>query len=118
MTMTDPNDKMLDDLFAQVRGVAPVPSDALVARVLAEAKPPQAASAPQAKPGFWERFSDMIGGWPAVSGLAAAVVAGIWVGVAPPSSVEDATAAFWGDEVSVSLFSDDLVFDAGELVDG
>ncbi len=120
MVMTNPNDDMLDDLFATARAAAPAPSDDLMARVLADAAAvqPQPATTTAAVPGLWSRMLDAIGGWPAVSGLAAATVAGIWVGVAPPSSVEDMTASLIGDEVSVSLFSTDLLFDEGALSDG
>ena len=119
--MTNPNDDMLDDMFAQVRSVQSDPSDALTARVLADAVAVQAASvAVQTVPprGLWARMLDGIGGWPAVSGLAAATIAGVWIGVAPPSSMQDLTASFIGDEVSVNLFSTDFAFDTGVSVDG
>jgi hypothetical protein len=119
MKMTDPNDKMLDDLFAQARSIAPEPDDALMARVLADAatmKTPLPVVASQ--PGLWSRVMDAIGGWPAVSGLAAATVAGIWIGVAPPASVQDMTSTLIGDEVSVSFFSADFGLDEGTFVDG
>ena len=120
MMMTDPNDKMLDDLFADARAFKVAPSDALMTRVLAdaEAAQPKSQSVQKARLGIWAQFMDAIGGWPAVSGLAAATVAGIWIGVAPPSSVEDITASFMGDEVSVDLFSSDFGFAAGDFVDG
>ena len=120
MTMTNPNDDMLDELFAQAREETPSPSDSLMARVLADAAAvqPTADAVQLEQPGVWTRLLDMIGGWPAVSSLAAATVAGIWVGVAPPSSVEDLTATLIGDEVSISLFSTDLMLDAGALSDG
>ena len=120
MTMTNPNDDMLDNLFAQARAVTAVPSDDLVARVLADAGSVQPPVTPVSarRLGLWFRMSEAIGGWPAVSGLAAATIAGVWVGVAPPASIEDLTATFIGDEVSISLFSTDLAFDAGELIDG
>jgi hypothetical protein len=121
MTMTNPNDDMLDDLFAQVARVDVQPSDALLARVLADADDVQAAFQPEqaATPsGLWTRLLDALGGWPAVSGLAAATVAGVWIGVAPPTSVQDLTASMMGDEVSVDLFTTDFAFDTGALVDG
>lgn len=120
MTMTNPNDDMLDEFFAQARETTSAPSDDLTARVLADAAAVQPATpaTEMAQYGFWARALDMIGGWPAVSGLAAATVAGIWVGVAPPSSVEDLTATLIGDEVSISLFSTDLMLDEGTLTDG
>ena len=120
MMMTNPNDDTLNDLFAQARGTTSAPSDDLVARVLADAAAMQPTQATSASPriGLWARLLDVIGGWPAVSGLAAATVAGIWVGVAPPPSVEDMTAQLIGDEISVSLFSADLQLDEGALSDG
>ena len=117
--MTDPDDRMLDDLFAQARAQAPQPSDALMARVLADAaaqSTPVRSSVRQ--PGFWARLSDTLGGWPALGGLAAATVAGVWVGIAPPASVEDLAASLIGDTVSVTLLSPDTIFDAGDLADG
>ena len=121
MTMTNPNDDMLDDLFAQAREADVKPSDALMARVLADADDVQGAMQPEqtvATSGLWARILDALGGWPAVSGLAAATVAGVWIGVAPPSSVQDLTASLVGDEVSVDLFSTGLAFDTGVSVDG
>lgn len=121
MTMTNPNDDMLDDLFAQASAQPPAqPSDDLIARVLADAASVQPAPAAHVigQPGLWARIMDAIGGWPALGGLAAATVAGIWVGVAPPASVSDLTARLMGDTVSVDLFSTTLLLDAGALSDG
>lgn len=121
MMMTHPNDDMVDDLLAQARGVAPAPSDALVARVLGDAaavRAEVAATAPAARPSLWTRAMDAIGGWPSLSGLAAATVAGVWIGAAPPATVSDLTAGLVGDEVSVSLFSEDILLAAGGLDDG
>ncbi|WP_247227695.1 hypothetical protein [Yoonia sp. F2084L] len=120
MTMTNPNDDMLDDLFAQARGVDPTPSNDLMTRVLtdADAVQPKPVVRPDTRPGFWVRLVDAVGGWPAVSGLAAATIAGLWVGVAPPASVSDLTATLIGDEVSISLFSTELMLDEGVFSDG
>lgn len=121
--MTQHSDDPLDDLFAQARAVpTPVPAG-LIDRVLADAASVQASMAPEQEPlaqniGLWPRFMAMIGGWPAVGGLAAATVAGIWIGVAPPASVEDFTADLAGDTVSISLFSDALIFEESEMLDG
>jgi hypothetical protein len=111
---------MLDDLFAQARDTTPVPSDALMARVItdADAAQPRPVAASVTRPGVVARILDAIGGWPAVSGLAMATVAGIWVGVAPPASVQDMTAAMMGDELSIDLFATDFILDAGALSDG
>ncbi|MDX8348045.1 hypothetical protein SLH49_08605 [Cognatiyoonia sp. IB215446] len=115
--MTDPNDDMLDDLFGQARNVAPEPSEALVARVLADAAAVRHAAATP-KPTLLDRFFDMIGGWPAAGGLVAATLGGLWIGVAPPASVEDFTAAMLGEQVAVGILSSDTVFDMDPLADG
>ncbi|EBA12487.1 hypothetical protein RCCS2_14359 [Roseobacter sp. CCS2] len=118
--MTNPNDDMLDGLFAQARKTTAAPSDDLTARVLADADAMQPQSTAVATPqmGLWARMLDTLGGWPAVGSLATATVVGIWVGVAPPSSVEDMTANLLGDQVSVTLFSTDLLFEEEVLFDG
>ena len=118
MMMTDHNDDMLEDIFAQVRTVAPTPSDDLMARVLAGAvtPTPQMNTAPPLSLG--KRLLDLLGGWPAVSGLVTATCAGVWIGVAPPASIQDYTATYFGDEVSVSIFSEDTIFATGDLNDG
>lgn len=120
MTMSDPNNKMLDDLFAQVRETQPVPSEALLMRVMADAAhaQPVAKQIPATKQGFWAQVAEAIGGWPSVGGLVAATVAGVWIGVAPPSSVEEFTASLVGDQVSLDPFSASLGFVEGDLVDG
>ncbi len=96
MKMTsDHDDKMLDQLFAQARERDAVPSDALMARIAADAVANLAvpARAPARRGGFIATLVGILGGWPAVSGLAAATVAGIWIGFAPPQSLD----SFAGD---------------------
>lgn len=118
--MSDPKYDDLDDLFADVRKVPVAPSDALMARVLGDAAmaQPKNASKRRPEPNIWMRMMDAIGGWPSVGSLAAATVAGIWVGVAPPTSVQDFTASFIGDEVSLELMPTSFAFADGDFVDG
>ena len=120
--MTRPTDDLLDDLFARARGGASAPDDDLVARVLADAEAVQstfAGPAPRpAQRGLWARMLDALGGWPAVSGLAAATVAGFWIGVAPPTPVAELTASVFGDTVNVPMVPTDLGFDTGAFADG
>ena len=121
MTMTDPHDEMLDDLFATARKGEVEPSDDLTARVLADADAQQQL-APQVsastQPGLWAQLMDAIGGWPAVGGLVTATIAGIWIGVAPPAAVEELTATLIGDEVGVSLFPGELFLSDEGIFDG
>ncbi|WP_373636722.1 hypothetical protein [Yoonia sp. BS5-3] len=122
MMMTDPKNDMLDDLFAEARAIAPEPSDGLMARVLADAAGAQVAApmpAPvPAKSGLFAGLLDLVGGWPSVGGLVAATITGVWVGIAPPASIEDFTATAFGDTVTIGVFADDLDFDIGTFIDG
>lgn len=118
MMMTDRNDDMLDDIFAQARAVAPTPSDDLIARVMAGATLPKPALHPAPRRSLGQQVLDLLGGWTAVSGLVTATCAGVWIGVAPPSSVQDYTATYFGDEISVSIFSEDAIFATGDFFDG
>ncbi len=88
MTDIKRNDDMLDDMFSQMRaGTDLAPSDDLMTRVLADAATMQPASAPIATPvvparrPFLQSLLAAIGGWPAVTGLATAGVAGVWIGM-------------------------------------
>ena len=101
MTMTDPDETRLDALLADVARQKPEVSDALMAAVLRDAARMQPAPAP-VRPGLWASLLDLIGGWPAMGGLAAAGLAGVWLGVAPPVALESATAAL-GVSQSIDL---------------
>lgn len=111
--MTDERDD-LDDLFAAARDEA-APSDALMARVLADAATVQAeVMVPQAMPqrGGIKTWLNSIGGWRGAGGLAAAVATGLMIGVYAPDSIDallsgqlsdrgliegDILASAWGD---------------------
>jgi hypothetical protein len=88
MAEDDLNDSGLESFFAAGRAEAPVPSDALVARVLADAEAemarpaPVEAPRPVAQPGFLHAAIASIGGWAGLGGLATATAAGVWIGFA------------------------------------
>lgn len=105
MKMTD-NDKLpdhddaaLDALFAAARDDTPVPSAALLARITADAEREVAMpatiarAAPKRRGLAW--LVAALGGWPAVSGLATATVAGLWLGYTEPGSLTDFTGTLW-----------------------
>ncbi|NDR59229.1 hypothetical protein [Aliiruegeria sabulilitoris] len=97
------SEQELEALFKALRDEPEEPSSDLLARVLAdayeaqdvrtaEAVPEPAPVAPQpARRGGIRGLLDMIGGWPAVAGLATATVAGIWIGYNPPAALDDLT---------------------------
>lgn len=87
---TDP----LETFFEAARAAPAEPDAALMARVLADAGRVQAerraaaVTRPlRAVPGWRATLAEAIGGWPAMAGLAAAMVAGIWIGVSPPAAL-------------------------------
>ncbi|MDR5652019.1 dihydroorotate dehydrogenase [Ruixingdingia sedimenti] len=92
MTMrNDLDDRDLDSLFAAAREGAP--TDALMARVLADAAAhrPRAAAPPvavaPARRSWWAALAGGFGGY-ALAGLGAAALAGLWIGFAVPAAYE------------------------------
>lgn len=101
--MTDPaKDPLgkddLEDFFGAARRLAPDPSDALMARVLADALAVQGAAVRHvpARPGLLAQLRDALGGWPAIGGLATAGVMGLAIGIGAPAGLGDLTAALLG----------------------
>jgi hypothetical protein len=110
MTMTT-DDKMLDVAFTLARTPDVAPSDALMDRIMLDADSVLAGSAPvitRRKQSLGAMLLDVIGGWPTFSGLAAATVAGFWIGVAPPVALSDLSAGIWGATIEVPLFENDV----------
>ncbi len=91
----------LDAFFAAARDDTPAPDAAVLARVLAQAEVVQdsfnRAPAPSLATriiGIWRAF----GGWPAMSGLTAATLAGVWIGIAPPAAIENVMQVWIGGD--------------------
>ncbi len=118
MRKTDNDDAMIDALLSDVAQEKPVPDTALMARVMADAARAPGLPVPRPKRSVLAQLSDMIGGWPAASGLALAGVVGLWVGVAPPAGVEDVAAGLIGTTETVSLWDDESFFAEEGLIDG
>ena len=116
---TDRDEKMLQDAFAQMREQDLAPSDDLLNRIMLDADSVLASSAPVAarpKASFGAMVLDLIGGWPSLGGLAgwragglaAATVAGLWIGVVQPTALSDLSPGFWGDTYEVPLLESDV----------
>ena len=58
--------------------------------------------------GFWAALWSGLGGWPAVGGLAAATVAGIWIGYNPNLGVADTLVAALGGTAAADAALADL----------
>ena len=93
----------LDDLLATAATRRMAPSDALMARVLADAmaEQPRAVqvqpSRPRAaSPGLWSRLAELFGGGGALAGIGTAAVAGVVIGFAQPAGLGALTEAVWG----------------------
>jgi hypothetical protein len=116
MRMTEPNkdDIALDAFFAAARSDKSVPGDALMARILADAgqvqgRPATPAGAPTPAPVStgWRSILAAIGGWPAMGGMVMATMAGLWIGISPPSSLTTFASGLLGETVSVQIYADD-----------
>lgn len=105
--MADRKDDMgLDAFFAAAKHEQAVPSGDLMARVQAQALAEMPRAGLQAQPGGWRQLLAALGGWPAVAGLAAACVTGVWIGAAAP----DALGTVWsGTEASLDTIGLDPV---------
>jgi hypothetical protein len=101
----------LDSLFADARRQDAAPAPDFMERVLQDALQVQAEfAAPVSAPprASWLRqLLSAIGGWPAVAGLATAGVAGLWIGINPPSAVSTTTENLLG--TSSDLYLVDLM---------
>jgi hypothetical protein len=116
MMMTDRETKEmaeLDALLGDMRKRAdPEVSDGLMARILADADSVRTAGhVTQPTQLSWRDWISALGGWPAMGGLVAAGVAGLWIGAAPIGTVTDVMAGVFGETVSVELFPDVDLFE-------
>lgn len=132
MAMTDPDrdDEFLEGFFRAARAARPAPSEALMARILAdgEAEMPRAAepqSGLQSEPdrlarpvgggdgGVLSWMGAAFGGWRGIGGLATATVAGLWLGYAGLADTSMLTGGLWSAgeaEATVELMPGAEVF--------
>lgn len=106
----------LDDLLAAASRVRTAPSEAFMARVLADAEalqPAAPAGLPQRVPprprGLWQRVTEALGGAGAMAGLGTAVVAGLAIGLVQPASVSLITGGYMTIE-AVQTSTDEALF--------
>lgn len=119
MKMTDRDMDEIDTLLAQARRTQAPVDDALMARVLADAArlQPEAQQMPR-QSGWRSWVRDLIGGWPAMGGVVAAGLTGVWVGVAPPAGIEEFTATFLGTSQTVAFLPETDLTLFEEPIDG
>jgi len=109
--MTDRlSDSELETLFAQVRSDPAELGEDAMARILAAAgAPPAPAPRPLGGDAGDRGLFDVLGGWLGMGGLAAATLAGLWIGIMPPAGVGDLTAGVFGGPVSVEASVEDIL---------
>ncbi|MBK5932575.1 hypothetical protein C8N32_11141 [Rhodovulum imhoffii] len=84
-----PEDVALEPFFSDARAAAPRPSGDLIARVMSDAQGgrPVRGLDTARRGGLLERLTAALGGWPALGGMAAAGMAGVWIGYAFPAGL-------------------------------
>jgi len=106
----------LDALLAEVADQKVAPSEDLMARVLADAASIQTTALPYSTRGtlgFLSPLWSALGGWAGAGGLAAVAATGVWLGIAPPAALESVTNIFFGNSVTLQVFSVDDVLGVG-----
>lgn len=107
MTGDDHDDRALDAFFEAARHSPPAPTDALLARVMADAASMQAAAeSPMPRRTAMPRLRDLVGGWPAMAGLATAALAGLWIGTGLPARVTGGDAASYLVDITPEMAFD------------
>ncbi len=109
------DDAELDGLFEAARDIAPLPPVSLVERILADAEAERfvpVASVPPRR-GF-SAILRGIGGWPAATGLAAAAITGVMIGIVTPDTVGDLTGGYLATGAGYQL--EDLLPSYGDLL--
>lgn len=106
----------LDDLWAAARSRRMEPSEALMARVLAEglAEQPRPALGAPRRRGPIARLAEVFGGFGALAGVGGAALAGVALGFVQPAPVTDFADAVLGGEVATV----ELMPDAASLLGG
>lgn len=88
----------LDDLFALARRQEASPD--LLARVMSDAEAAMVPEVPR-RSARWRMFRVLLGGAGALTGMATAALAGVWIGMAEPAPVAAVTDALWTETVDV-----------------
>lgn len=121
MKVNEMTDHDLDRLLDAARGGGPAPSDALMARVMADAVAAQSRKvvrpALRIRQGYrslqlLDRLAAAFGGAGALAGVCSAMVAGIFIGIAQPAPVAALTSVLLtGTQVgTVDLFPTGVAF--------
>ncbi|RYH11631.1 hypothetical protein [Tropicimonas sp. IMCC6043] len=114
-------ERELDACFEALRAAREEPSPELLARVLADgyaeqdARTAVAPAAPAPRRGWLRNLIDMIGGWPALAGLATATLAGVWIGYNPPAAFDSLTLALLNESYGYDVGLSASILDLDEV---
>lgn len=114
-------ERELDACFEALRAAREEPSPELLARVLADgyaeqdARAAVAPAAPAPRRGWLRNLIDMIGGWPALAGLATATLAGVWIGYNPPAAFDSLTLALLNESYGYDVGLSASILDLDEV---
>jgi hypothetical protein len=110
----------LDALFAGAKSAAMQPSDALMARVLADAEAQQPRAVPRNAPapaparGFFAGLAAFFGGAGALAGVGSAALAGLFIGFVQPTEIS----AMVGFSTTTTIDQVELIPDVTALLAG
>lgn len=108
--MNNSDDEIFDALMFEARASDISVSDDLMARVMHDAavlqNKAEDTALELAHASVWSQFMSVIGGWPALGGVAAAGVTGLWLGLAPTATLDGFAADIVGGTTSVSFIQD------------
>lgn len=111
--MTTPEKDPLDVFFEASKAAQPEASDALMARIMADAVALQPEPVVVSSPtpvGLWGRISDAMGGWPSMAGLATAAAAGLWIGIDTPTLADGVMSLYFETETEAAFLNVDTVW--------
>ncbi|WP_281994865.1 hypothetical protein [Ruegeria faecimaris] len=98
----------LNHLFLRARQENEPLPDALALRILADAETVRLQRLQKSPQGFWAQALDSFFGWQGMGGLAAAGIAGIWIGLTAPAFLPDPATLLYSQSSGFEVADMDL----------
>lgn len=101
---------VLDEFFDAARADAPEPSAEFMLRMQEAALAAQVVRvAPPVRVGIMRQIMTAVGGWPALAGLSATALVGVWIGAMPPDAMADSVSTYLGTSSGLYEGTDSIV---------